>query len=181
MTAPDVLAAIEARGGSLSVARDATGAAMLKITPRGIVPDLLPDVRRLKPDLLALLESARDVAAPAHRWRDAQPPAPDVVASAIAPDVCPDLSPDGAAALLAKYRRGGAVLTLETVNGGALALALAIELPASWAPERRERAFAFCERDGLAIYRALEIEAAGAIAQNERNEREKTAQKSPHR
>jgi hypothetical protein len=55
MTAPELLAEVEARGGSVAVALDATGAAMLKVTPRGIVPDLLPDLARFKPALLELL------------------------------------------------------------------------------------------------------------------------------
>ncbi len=55
MTAPELLAEVEARGGSVAVARDATGSAQLKITPRGLVPDLLPDLARFKPALLELL------------------------------------------------------------------------------------------------------------------------------
>jgi hypothetical protein len=56
LTAPELLAQVEARGAAVAVAFDTTGAACLKITPRGLVPDLLPDLARLKPALLELLQ-----------------------------------------------------------------------------------------------------------------------------
>ncbi len=62
MTAPELLATVEARGGSVAVAHDSTGAAMLKVTPRGIVPDLLPELARFKPALLELLTPDVDAA-----------------------------------------------------------------------------------------------------------------------
>ena len=45
----------------MSVAQDLTGSPQLKITPRGLVPDLISELAKFKPALLELL--APDVAA----------------------------------------------------------------------------------------------------------------------
>lgn len=77
MTAPELLAQVEARGGSVAVARDATGAAMLKITPRGLVPDLLPELAKFKPALLELLGA--DTQTFVHHWKAATVPNAEIV------------------------------------------------------------------------------------------------------
>lgn len=121
--------------------------------PRGSIGDLLPELQRFKPALLELLASSAATG-------DETATAPNV-ASAIAPDVMPDLSPEAGAALLAKYRRGGAVLSLAR-NGGALSICA--EVPSRFSPAKCERAFDAIERDGLAIFRALELEADASAA-----------------
>lgn len=60
MTAPELLAEVESRGGHVVVAHDATGVVALRITPRGLVPDLLPELARFKPALLELLITPDD-------------------------------------------------------------------------------------------------------------------------
>jgi hypothetical protein len=155
MTAQEILTTTK----KLKVSLWSEGDKLKYKAPEGVLTDeMRANIRRLKPELLDLLESAT-----AHRWRDE---APDVAElSAIAPNVLPQLTPDeSAAALLARYRRGGAVLTLERVDhDGARKLALGVELTARVASEKRARAFQRITNHGLELVRALELESAPII------------------
>ena len=58
----------------MSVAQDLTGSPQLKITPRGLVPDLISELAKFKPALLELLapdvaQAAATGSAPRHRAR----------------------------------------------------------------------------------------------------------------
>ncbi len=151
LTAPELLQTIEKRGARVSVATGDNGALKLQITPNGLVSDLSDEIRRNAHELRDLVESA-----PVHRWQAA---ATASTATAIAPDLCPTATPAELAALLAKYRSDGAVLTLERVDcGGARKLALGVELSAGVAVEAHADLFERIERDGLALVRALELE-----------------------
>ncbi len=162
LTAPALLESLALRGAVVSLA-GAAGDRRLHVAPRDVLTDAdRADIRRLKPDLIELLE-APDVAASATTGGAAvMAPgdgAPDV--SAIAPDVMPRLTQGECAAMLARYRAGGAVLTLEMVtHDGARKLALGIELTARVAPEKRARAFRRIGNHGLEMVRALELEGA---------------------
>lgn len=77
-------------------------------------------------------------------------------------------TPDELAALLSRYRRGGAVLSLERVtSGNARVLALGIELTPRVAPEKWARAFEKITAHGLELVRALELERAPIIEAGE--------------
>ncbi len=184
MTAPELLTRAQLDGVQL-------WAEAGQLRYRGAAPllsPLLPELRRLKPELLDLLESA-----PVHRWASATTgetsataaAAPDdaasampgsaaamapgddeqlVIESTIAPDVLPQLPQGEGAALLARYRAGGAVLTLEMVeHDGTRSLALGVELTSRVAPEKRARAFTKITAHGLEMVRALELENAPTI------------------
>jgi hypothetical protein len=187
MTAQEILTTTK----KLKVSLWSEGDKLKYKAPEGVLTDeVRANLRRNKSALIQLLNTPDDVA-PAHRWRDDSTgdasatgaAAPDVSASAttgsaaamatgdgapdvsaIAPDVLPQLAPDECAALLASYRRGGAVLTLEMVeHDGAQSLALGIELTARVAPEKRARAFQRITNHGLELVRALELEGAPII------------------
>lgn len=108
--------------------------------PRGSIGDLLPTLARFKPQLLELL------AAPGTAT------APGTMAS--------DGSDRRALELLATYRRGGALLELETIeHAGAVWLSLACDL--TNVPRlRREHAFEQIKRNARQLQRALELEAS---------------------
>jgi hypothetical protein len=142
----DAVALLESlRGRGATVSIKGTGAAAwLHVAPRGVLSDgERADLRRNKSELLALL--ARDDAATvAHRWASATgdasatgAAAPDASASATTGSAAA-IAPGECAALLAHYRAGGAVLTLERVeHAGAPSLALGIELTARVPCEKR--------------------------------------------
>jgi hypothetical protein len=79
LNASQLLLAIEERGATARARIGNDGAAVLVVAPRDAVGDLMPELKRLKPELLELL-TAPLVGSGVHRWRDEQPPAPDVVA-----------------------------------------------------------------------------------------------------
>ena len=64
MNAPQLLQTIEARGGAATLKRDESGAAKINVAPRSLALEFLPDLQRLKPELLALLKSPDGAAAP---------------------------------------------------------------------------------------------------------------------
>ena len=79
MTAPHLLLEIEGRGGSVAVTLDAENAPTILISPKGLVTDLAPEIRRHKPELIALLGSPK-VAPVTHRWQSAAPDLPQLAA-----------------------------------------------------------------------------------------------------
>ena len=75
---------------------------------------------------------------------------------------CADNDNERAVKLLAKYRRSGAMLSLEEIeHGGATWLALACDLE-NVAPDQRESAFEAMQRNARILQRALELEGASA-------------------
>jgi hypothetical protein len=78
MDAHELLENIKERGG-VAVVKHTDGTPVLNVTPRSLALELLPELKRLKPELLALL-TAPLVGSGVHRWRDEQPQAPDVAA-----------------------------------------------------------------------------------------------------
>lgn len=102
MTAPQLLEAIEARGGVARV-KDNGGAIVLNVAPLTLARELAPDIRELKPQLIELLESA-----PVHRWKQSAPNAPDVASDAPANAQAPDVAQLSAA--LAEAKRGAWVI-----------------------------------------------------------------------
>jgi hypothetical protein len=58
LTAPELLAIIENRGGVVTAKADPTGAAKLHIAPRGLVPDLAGEIQKFKPALLEILAAS---------------------------------------------------------------------------------------------------------------------------
>lgn len=81
MNAAHLLATVSERGATARAEIGDDGAAVLVVAPRSAIGDLLPDLQRLKPDLLRLL--APDDA-PAHRWESATGDDPTGAASATA-------------------------------------------------------------------------------------------------
>ena len=143
MNALELLQTIETRGGMATLKRDELGAAKVNVAPRSLALELLPEIRRLKPELLDLLQGA-----PANRLN------PQRVQKT-------DEADERARALLAKYRRGGAVLSLETVErDGATWRALYLDLTGV-SPEREARANAQIETHARTLARALELESIG--------------------
>ncbi len=171
MSAPELLARVKSRGATARAEIGDDGAAVLVIAPRALIGDLLPDIQRFKPQLLELLAptangfTGSDIGA--QRQSDADGS---------------DTSSDARALeLLAKYRRGGALLELEAIErAGAAWLALACDLERV-APEKRARAFEQIECNARQLQRALELEAApvagnsGATARRERGQSEARA------
>ncbi len=58
MTAPQLLATIESRGGQIAVVQDVNGQTKLQISPRGLVGDLAGEISRFKPALVELLTTS---------------------------------------------------------------------------------------------------------------------------
>ena len=168
MSAPELLARLDERGATARAEIGGDGAAVLVVAPREAIGDLLPELQKFKSALLELLAPTGNATAHSETQPD------DDGADRRELDA-------RAVELLAKYRRGGALLKLEEIErGGAAWLALACDL-SGVAPEQRGRAFAQIERNARQLKRALDLEAApaagnsGASAERERGQSEASA------
>lgn len=138
MTASQLLATLANRGATTRSELNADGEPVLVITPRSAIGDLLPELQKFKPAILELLASD---------------PATVAVEAATAPD-----DDERARELLAKYRAGGAVLTLEEIeHDGATWSAIGCDLT-NVSPAKRERAFEQMKVNRRVLQRALELE-----------------------
>ncbi len=146
MNAAQLLATVTARGATARAEIGDDGAAVLVVAPRSVIGDLLPDLARFKPALLELLAS------------DAPTPGSAAAPTSSAQPDDDEQRDERARQLLAKYRRGGALLELETIErDGAAWLALACDLT-DVPQEKRGRAFEQMERNAPKLRRALELE-----------------------